>query len=203
MKEYTLDQAERLYGDKPVFHGRENPSHIIDGKEVWLSRSVAVTFIIVFHDKKTGDSMIPMGKRGKACPDEVGKFSLPCGYMDWDENATDSIYRETWEEIGLYVEKFLFCNTLDGKIIHQFIDQPWYVNHSHKSNRQNITLNFGVVVEWDDMDNLPELTNAYNEKVGEVDEIKYFSFLKELWDASDDDIAFGHQVLVKNFLKRF
>jgi ADP-ribose pyrophosphatase YjhB (NUDIX family) len=197
------EQAERLYGDFPVFQGRENSSHITeDGLEIWESRSVAVVLTIVFWDKQNNDFYIPMGKRGIACPDEIGKFSLPCGYMDWDESATDSAFRETWEEIGLFMEKFLFINTLKGKVAHQFTDQPWHVGHHPNANRQNVTLNFGVVVEWDDMDNLPELTNAYNEKVGEVDEIKYFNFHEYLKGSSDDDIAFGHQHVVEGFLKR-
>jgi len=182
---------------EPKFTSTPNKSYGVDGKEIWVSRSVAVTMVIAFYSKQDDDYYIPMGKRGKACPDEVGKFSLPCGYLDYDETGSEAAFRETWEEIGLNLE--VLSSEMISKTRGSYLT-PYNVNDSPNSNRQNVTLNYGVLLEWDDSSQLPVLTNKYNEKEGEVDEIKYFSYHEYLKGASDEDVAFNHQNVVSNFL---
>ena len=66
-------------------------------KTTWLSRSAAVVSIIAI------DSVVLMVKRGPGCPDAVGKWVLPCGYVDWDENLTNAAIREIYEETGVNI----------------------------------------------------------------------------------------------------
>lgn len=75
----------------------ENPCVTIQdtGNKTWLSRSCAVVGLIEIDNK------FLMVKRGPKCPDEVGKWVLPCGYLDWDENLSEGMYRETYEETGI------------------------------------------------------------------------------------------------------
>lgn len=62
------------------------------GQKAWLSRSVAVVGLIRINNKYL------MVKRGPKCPDEVGKWVLPCGYLDNDENLSEAMMRECKEE---------------------------------------------------------------------------------------------------------
>lgn len=70
------------------------------GKEYWISRSVAVTGLIIIINPKTQELEFLLEKRGPGCPDNVGKLCSVCGYLDWDETRI----RETYEETGLEID---------------------------------------------------------------------------------------------------
>ena len=69
------------------------------GKEYWISRSMAVMGIIV--SEKDDKLYFVVEKRGPGCPDEVGKWCCPCGYLAWDETRREAVLREIYEETGL------------------------------------------------------------------------------------------------------
>ena len=56
------------------------------GREHWVSRSIAAVAAIVAKDK-SGDEYILAVQRGNGTPDPeyVGKYCMPCGYLDYDE----------------------------------------------------------------------------------------------------------------------
>ncbi|MEM9164375.1 MAG: NUDIX domain-containing protein, partial [Cyanobacteria bacterium P01_F01_bin.4] len=83
------------------FKNRPNRCLDIQGEELWISRSVTVLPVILFV-QETG-IYVPLNKRGKALPDEVGKWALPGGYLDYDETAGEAVMREVWEELGLNI----------------------------------------------------------------------------------------------------
>ena len=85
------------FNEPLISTNKENPCVTIQdtGTKTWLSRSCAVVGLIEIDNK------FLMVKRGPKCPDEVGKWVLPCGYLDWDENITEGMYRETYEETGI------------------------------------------------------------------------------------------------------
>lgn len=69
------------------------------GKTYWISRSVAVVVVPLFHCKEL--TYVPLGKRAEnmvLCP---GHWGLPCGFLDWGESASESARREVLEELGL------------------------------------------------------------------------------------------------------
>lgn len=85
-----------LFNPDMKFRNRENECvTTVDGRKFWISRSAAVVGVIAI------DGKVLMVKRGDGCPDEVGKWVLPCGYVDWDENLKEAIWREVKEETGL------------------------------------------------------------------------------------------------------
>ena len=67
------------------------------GREYWISRSIAVV-VAVF----TKNSVLVV-QRGTGTPDPeyVGRYCLPCGYLDYDESCAQAAQRELMEETGL------------------------------------------------------------------------------------------------------
>ena len=56
------------------FTSTPNRCVIVDGQELWISRSVTVlAILVVVHD---GSAYVPLNKRGPDLPSEVGKWCL-------------------------------------------------------------------------------------------------------------------------------
>ena len=168
------------------YNSRPNECVKVGDREIWISRSCAVAMTIIV--KYEGTLYCLMGQRGKGCPDEVGRWVLPCGYLDWDESLAGAAMRELLEETGFDYTEFQQMNS-DSIVLSNFEDgQPWAV-HSDKSGvKQNITHHFGAYIElpkrsW----GLPQLTSEYCEP-DEVDELKWIK-LDDLWRY---DIGFSH-----------
>lgn len=77
---------------------------IIDNKEFWISRSVSVEGFIFTEDNGI---RVLANKRGKGCPNEVGKWNCPCGYLDYNETIEEACRREVKEETNLTIDPFL------------------------------------------------------------------------------------------------
>ena len=169
------------------FHNKENEKVTLpDGRIVFLSRSCAVVFCLTIHVKD--QIYFLLVKRGPDCPDEIGKWCLPCGYLDWNESGTDGAKREVFEETGLDIDQLLSQNLLtESDNFHQDgrLDQPFFVNHYPHSNRQNVTLHFGVHLK---LNELPVL-NIDSLNRGETADVKFVPY-KSL---EHIDFAFGHK----------
>jgi len=177
-----------------IFSNKENERvELADGRTIWLSRSPAVVMSLLAIEA-VGTELVDVralfGKRGPTCPDEVGKWSLPCGYMDWDESGTDAAKRETWEETGVVIDN------IDPLV--ECMEQPWFVRHDPNSNKQNISLHFGMAFKVESPDQLPE-TSTKNCEEGEVDELKWISILDT--EDAERSYAFNHFRTVSNFWK--
>lgn len=144
---------------------------IIDNKEYWISRSMAVAGFIFTTDQ--GLRVLAI-KRGKGCPDEVGKWCCPCGYLDYDETLEFACKREIKEETNLSVSTSL---------LHLF-----RIDSDPKSNRQNVTLSY-----WSYKDTYygQTVTGEFGEP-DEVDDVEWIG-LEEL---DQYDWAFGHKYLI-------
>lgn len=90
-----------------------------DGDKGWVSRSVAVVakiILISIPDSCKGNlssanpkeifTYVLAIKRGTS-GDEVGKWCLPCGYLDYDETTEEALLREVYEESGLNLTSFM------------------------------------------------------------------------------------------------
>jgi 8-oxo-dGTP diphosphatase len=193
------------------FKNRQNWFIEQDGQVHWISRSVTVLPVVLFvlsgdNPKKPGffrqpqqpdpnlnrnpvsqhRIFVPLGKRGPDLPDEVDKWGLPGGYLDWDETATEAVIRETYEELGLnLLEMRDRCRKFQGDF-----DRPYHVR-SVPQGKQNVTLWFALMF-W--VDSLPELDPKVSS--GEVQEAKWF----DLPTVLQMNLAFNHQNIIRDCL---
>lgn len=144
----------------------------INGKEYWVSRSLAVAIFVYNPITKS----ILAVKRGKGCPDNVSKWCCPCGYLDYDETLKDAAYRELHEETGL-VRDDVAEITID------------HIDDSLNSNRQNVTIIYKTIF-YNLTDNL---TKEFSEP-DEIDDIKWIS----IENIDDYDWAFNHNIIINN-----
>ena len=127
-----------------------------EDKTFWISRSVAVAAFI-FAKNKDGENCILINKRGPGCPNEVGKWTAPCGYLDYNETLTEAAMREVYEETGVSIPANLF--TIVG------------VNASLYNN-QNVTIRFRVMLN-DTVENIEKQFSTEHSEPNEVDDIKF------------------------------
>jgi 8-oxo-dGTP diphosphatase len=179
------------------FQNTPNQCLTLNGKEYWMSRSVTVLgipFFVVgkpFKEAFMKNTYVPLGLRGVALPDEVGKWGLPGGYLDYDETVGEALLREVWEELGL--------NLLELRQQHSFIgslEQPYYV-FSDPIRRQNVTLRFPALFFVDDFEQLPVLLP----KVAE-DEVARTDWVT-VEQALLMKLAFGHETIIDHCLKHY
>jgi len=150
------------------------------GREYWISRSVAVLGIVIGTDMY-GTKYILAEQRGIGTPDPeyVGKWCLPCGYLDYDENCKQAVAREVVEETGVNIHPENF------ELI-SINDNPF------EDKRQNITFRFRTELEGYISDF--ELTNRFSE-TNEVMNIKWID-LKEI---NNYEWAFNHEKIIKKY----
>lgn len=153
---------------------RENKSYIIDGKEVWESRSIA-TALIIYRGEGENTEILAI-KRGPAV-NNTGKWSIPCGYLNWDESIYESACREAYEEAGIKID------TSDIKLI-EIVDQ-------YKTKKQNVVLYFITKYDGEGY-NIPE--NILEFSKNEVSEIEWV----KIYDKNQNKV----QKIVKNFVKK-
>ncbi len=141
----------------------------------WYSRSMAVA-VFVFARNSEGEWCVLANKRGPGCPDFVGYWVCPCGYLDFNETIADAVIRECYEETGVTLSK----DSL------KFIGY----NDSPKENRQNVTFTFAAVLDY-----MPRTSSANNEE-SETSDIKWIS-VNEL---SQYSWAFNHKRLIEEII---
>jgi len=124
----------------------------IDGKEEWISRSIAaVTY--VFTDIN-GDTYVLANKRGKGMPNNVGKWNAPSGFLDYDEDLEDCAVREVFEETGVKIKKEdvkMFQLDSDPKRTNQVVLARFFANY----------------------DGDPDVLTTENAEPDEVEEVKW------------------------------
>ncbi|MEL6260689.1 MAG: NUDIX hydrolase [Cyanobacteria bacterium J06626_6] len=159
-----------------------------DGEELWISRSVTVLPVLFFerHSKK----YVPLGERGADLPDAVGMWGLPGGYLDFDETATQAVYREVWEELGLDIPQLLNDFRFEGNL-----EQPYEV-YSQPLRRQNVTLKYALMFHLGEAD-LPKLEPQVSQ--GEVVKAKWF----EVDRALAMKLAFNHHEVMADCLEKY
>ena len=151
----------------------------INGEEFWVSRSVSVEGFIFTTDN---GFRVLANKRGKNCPNNVGKWNCPCGYLDYDETVAQACMREIKEETNLKIDPSL-------------LNFLWY-DSIPKGKTQNVSFAFwsfsrkyaGQTITGECADE------------GEVEDVEWIG-LDEL---DKYDWAFGHNyTIMKIALKEF
>lgn len=149
-------------------------------REYWISRSIAVV-VFVFAEDVFGETYILAEQRGKGTPDPeyVGKYCVPCGYLDFDETCAQAAQRELIEETGLNFP------VKDFKLV-SINDIP------ESDKRQNVTFRYVI------NSNIPveDLCKLFTTKNSEKDEVESIKFIK-LSNIDNYEWAFNHQKLIK------
>lgn len=167
------------------FNNRRNECiHTTDGRELWLSRSVAVVVCVLVVVRQ--QPYILINRRGIGVPDFQGYWNLPCGYLDYDENTSQAGVREVWEECGVNLLELMPVASV------AFFDMPWDVNSEPTFAKQNVTIHHGLVIE---RAALPALTNANNEP-NETMEIRW----QPLDQIHELEFAFNHGARIVKFV---
>ncbi len=177
------------------FKNRENePTTTVDGRKIWLSRSVAVVSQVVIRNTLTNEFYTIIVKRGPASMGSIGLWCYPCGYLDWDESAREAAVRETYEEAGLDIEALI--NALaPAKFVYKFPvlnGSPWHVDSLPSHHRQNVSMSHCFYFETES-DVLP-IISPVNCEEGEIDAVKWVT-LKEVIGSTEYPMAFDHHIL--------
>jgi len=171
-----------------LFNNVENECvNLPDGREVWLSRSCAVVagiFLDVFSSPFSFSRNVLLVQRGPGCPDNVGKWCMPCGYLDNNETLAEAAIREVYEETGLYLPDLPGFNrcSMAGE------GQPVFVNSTPSTEQQNVSHFFTMKISVTSLDRPPVLDITKTKNPGEVSNL--------LWVPIQDiplyDMAFNH-----------
>lgn len=123
--------------DSTRFNNRLNERIEVDGRVLYVSRSVAVTAIVLAYDAATCACYALIGERGEAV-DHSGKWCLCCGYLDWDESLQEAVRREVFEEAGLDL------HALEATGDAVFSPEPVFLQSEPAAHRQNVTARFVI-----------------------------------------------------------
>lgn len=168
---------------------KENPKikYVIDGETEehvgWWSRSMAVC-VVLFDVSK--DSFL-LEKRGPGCPDEVGKYVHPCGYVGWGETLREAACREVYEETGIRITP----------------DQvyPAGVNDDPKENRENVTFRFLALIDSSKI-SVEDLDSE--SRGGEANEVSEIELKTSEWIFTNPDkMGFSHEKVTFEILSNY
>lgn len=154
---------------------KNQPCYNKEGEFIgWLSPAIAVsTFVLL---KNGEDTFVAATKRGKGCPNNIGKWNCQCGYLDFKESTLTAAKREVFEEIGI---------KLDTITDWKWIDEP--------DENENIVHRFYAVLKG--TPNQYPLTAKFSEKE-EVSDIAWIN----VKDIDSFEWAFNHDSIIKELL---
>lgn len=148
----------------------KNFPFIFENIEYWYSRA-AVVGMFAFCKNGNGDWCILANKRGPGCPNCVGKWNVPGGFVDFEETLSMAAMREAKEETGI---------DIPGNIV-----KLYSINSEPKGEKQNISFKFYAILPGDTLNY--KLSNEFMEK-DEVSDIKWIP-VKDIYKFS---WAFNH-----------
>lgn len=152
------------------------------GREMYSGRFTAVVLIAL--TEIDGQVCILANKRGIGCPDYVGFWNAPCGYVEADETTKEAAAREAFEEC---------CIKIDPADIlyYSLQDEPAFCNNG------NISIRYYTWVATD-KNKIPDNPKTTGEE-NEVEEIRWIP----LSEYKNYEWAFGHKKLIKQFVEWF
>ena len=164
------------------------------GKVYWISRSLAVCGIIVAQGPD-GKLVFLVEKRGPGCPDFIGYYCNPCGYLGWGETREEAVLREIYEETGLDFRDYKNSNPGNIAIT------EWNIEDRPEENiRQNITTRYIIRVDYSYLIKNYQTTTDTSSRGGEAGEIDELRLVSE--DRIDDfEWAWNHGELLKQVIK--
>jgi 8-oxo-dGTP pyrophosphatase MutT (NUDIX family) len=163
---------------KPQFNNQPNQCIQQDGRDYWISRSVAVVGVVCVIKNRNPFFLVEKRSQNMDAP---GLWCVPSGYIDWNENGVECFKREVYEETTLDVDN------LDSFFVYMD-NQPFFVKTDPGENRQNIVLNYSLAI----LDNY-KLKKVLKTKNDEIDELRIIS----LDDLDQYQWAFEHDKRIR------
>lgn len=178
---------------------------VINGKEFWISRAVAV---VVFIFKKIKNKLCVLTEiRGNGAADFIGYRCVPCGYVDYNETIQEAAIREVREETGmsLFKDNLTFMK----------------INSSPLENRQNISIHFVYFANENDDFSIENAVGGEKDEISKVEwipigTIKKKNLLCKLYNNNTkgdlminhnaiffEKWAFKHGEMIYNHLSKF
>lgn len=179
------------------FKNKPNKVHQTQNGHVWHSRSCVVIGHIhaiindgTKNDITDDDIYVLIGTRGTG--KHKGYYNCPTGYLDWSENIENAMYREVYEEAGLYIPDY------QKHIKYNTGDQPWFINSEPSVTLQNVLFHCGILFEFDLEKDLPpvHLNNMEQDECEAIDWIK-LSEVKKI----PEKFCFNHHLRILQFHK--
>ena len=161
----------------------------VNGKEYWISRSVAT---VGFVFKRIGNTIYALvEQRGIGAADNIHSYCAVCGYLDYDETAKECIAREMAEECGFK------CNLDKLKMV--------AVNTNPKINNQNVTLHYVYNADESEDFNLDDRFSGEENEVENVEWLPVATIYKDKINILNENIdnrkwAFNHENLIKKYV---
>ena len=148
---------------------RPNKCYQTEDGPIWHSRSVAVVGVVLVSVNKK--IYVLVTKRSDTMEEMPGRWCLPCGYLDFDEDIKQATVREILEETGLEVLKLE-----EVKIIDTF-----RIDSTPNTKRQNVSIS--TIFATTSLKNLPEL-----KLTSEVSELEWC----EVSNLGEKNLVFNH-----------
>lgn len=88
-----------------------DPNHPLYGQTIYDGCYACITAITLWFSKDN-NIYIPVNKRGSGCSTFPGKWNIPCGFLENNENGMQCASRELYEENGIKIppERFIYYN---------------------------------------------------------------------------------------------
>lgn len=158
-----------------------------NGEKLWYSRSLACN-LIVFVRMPDHSISVLCNKRGEGCEFNKGKWNLPGGFIDFNEDSKDCAIRETFEECGVKIDK-------NRVVFSELLTKP-------HGKRQTMTAVHYAIYDYnlEAKDWVFSSKNSENEEVSEIKLLDYIDIIrskneKNLWVNGQIDII--HQTFKK------
>lgn len=135
-----------------------------EGQEYWYSRSVAAGVVLITTDENNDKYLLTI-KRGSAV-EHPHKWSVPCGYLDFDETIQDCAFRELYEEAGLDLQSLYDKKQYEE--IMKFLSATC-IDNPNTSSKQNITFLYKLWIP----NGLSLPITSINCDPNEIDEVKW------------------------------
>ena len=164
----------------PTFNNKSNILHKINGKEIWESRSVAIsaTIFAIYND-----NIYALVEKRSSIMDRPYEWCLPCGYLDYNESGWDAIIREVYEETSFYIPRYdYFLVTDNDKNPFRIITEP------NASYRQNVILEYGIIFDFGTYEKRfpSDIVKYKNEEISEIKWIFIEEVFKYKWAFEHD-----------------
>lgn len=164
----------------------------IQGKEYWISRSIACACFI--FKKKDGNLYALIEKRGKGAADFQNHWCCICGYLDYNETCEECCQRESLEECGINIDK------------HRL--RLMKINSSPSETHQNVTLHYIYFADENDDFNRQQSIGGEKDEIAdvkwlEIGKINNNELKVNIYDMMAMDWAFEHEKRIIEHLSHF